>query len=189
MCCKCCLVADLLYYLMAPTLCYELNFPRSARIRKRFLIKRIIEMVSSKCVCVCVHVHVIVRVCVCMKIQRCWMYFVIYTCRIEDAVILHINSPFTAFALHLLIHRLKLFQCISFAIHFWPFIHISDMFISWLSVNYLVHLWLMCYVWFVCMWLPVPLMCCWLYLNLTCLCMAYLWLCVYLCAHDSLWWS
>ncbi|WAR12309.1 DGAT1-like protein [Mya arenaria] len=28
----------------APTLCYELNFPRSLRIRKRFLIKRFVEM-------------------------------------------------------------------------------------------------------------------------------------------------
>lgn len=35
---------DLYYYLFAPTLCYELNFPRSARIRKRFLIKRVLEM-------------------------------------------------------------------------------------------------------------------------------------------------
>lgn len=51
-----CLVADLVYFLVAPTLCYELNFPRSARIRKRFLIKRIIEMVRGMCVrrCVCV---------------------------------------------------------------------------------------------------------------------------------------
>ncbi|CAH2066773.1 unnamed protein product, partial [Iphiclides podalirius] len=36
---------DLLYFLLAPTLCYELNFPRTTRIRKRFLIKRIIEVV------------------------------------------------------------------------------------------------------------------------------------------------
>ncbi|XP_059167805.1 diacylglycerol O-acyltransferase 1-like isoform X2 [Physella acuta] len=38
-------VKDLAYFMFAPTLCYELNFPRSARIRKRFLAKRIIEMV------------------------------------------------------------------------------------------------------------------------------------------------
>lgn len=31
--------------MFAPTLCYELNFPRSARIRKRFLFKRVVEMV------------------------------------------------------------------------------------------------------------------------------------------------
>ncbi|KPJ15100.1 Diacylglycerol O-acyltransferase 1 [Papilio machaon] len=36
---------DLLYFLFAPTLCYELNFPRTTRIRKRFLIKRIVEVV------------------------------------------------------------------------------------------------------------------------------------------------
>lgn len=36
---------DLAYFLLAPTLCYELNFPRTTRIRKRFLIKRILEVV------------------------------------------------------------------------------------------------------------------------------------------------
>lgn len=35
---------DLFYFLLAPTLCYELNFPRTDRIRKRFLIKRILEV-------------------------------------------------------------------------------------------------------------------------------------------------
>ncbi|CAG2111531.1 unnamed protein product [Medioppia subpectinata] len=39
-------VVDLYYFMFAPTLCYELNFPRSERIRKRFLIKRILEIVS-----------------------------------------------------------------------------------------------------------------------------------------------
>lgn len=39
--------SDFVYFLCAPTLCYELNFPRSARIRKRFLAKRIVEMVSG----------------------------------------------------------------------------------------------------------------------------------------------
>ncbi|XP_077982831.1 diacylglycerol O-acyltransferase 1-like [Glandiceps talaboti] len=38
-------VKDLYYFVCAPTLSYELNFPRSERIRKRFLIRRIIEMV------------------------------------------------------------------------------------------------------------------------------------------------
>lgn len=36
---------DLLYFLCAPTLCYELNFPKTTRIRKRFLIKRVLEVV------------------------------------------------------------------------------------------------------------------------------------------------
>lgn len=35
---------DLFYFLLAPTLCYELNFPRTTRIRKRFLVKRILEV-------------------------------------------------------------------------------------------------------------------------------------------------
>ncbi|XP_029174994.1 diacylglycerol O-acyltransferase 1 isoform X2 [Nylanderia fulva] len=38
-------LGDLYYYILAPTLCYELNFPRTQRIRKRFLIKRILEVV------------------------------------------------------------------------------------------------------------------------------------------------
>ena len=40
-------LVDLYYFIIAPTLCYELNFPRSERIRKRFLIKRILELVSQ----------------------------------------------------------------------------------------------------------------------------------------------
>ncbi|CAG2166120.1 unnamed protein product [Oppiella nova] len=36
---------DLYYFMAAPTLCYELNFPRSERIRKHLLIKRLIEMI------------------------------------------------------------------------------------------------------------------------------------------------
>ncbi|KAM8811116.1 diacylglycerol O-acyltransferase 1 [Eudromia elegans] len=35
---------NLYYFLLAPTLCYELNFPRSPRIRKRFLLRRLFEM-------------------------------------------------------------------------------------------------------------------------------------------------
>ncbi|XP_045880310.1 diacylglycerol O-acyltransferase 1 isoform X2 [Meles meles] len=35
---------DLYYFLFAPTLCYELNFPRSPRVRKRFLLRRLLEM-------------------------------------------------------------------------------------------------------------------------------------------------
>lgn len=37
--------SDLAYYLFSPTLCYELNFPRTDRIRKRFLLKRLLEVV------------------------------------------------------------------------------------------------------------------------------------------------
>ena len=40
-------LVDLYYFIFAPTLCYELNFPRSERIRKRFLTKRILEIVSN----------------------------------------------------------------------------------------------------------------------------------------------
>ncbi|CAJ0950463.1 unnamed protein product [Ranitomeya imitator] len=35
---------DIYYFTLAPTLCYELNFPRSPRIRKRFLLRRLLEM-------------------------------------------------------------------------------------------------------------------------------------------------
>uniref|UniRef100_A0A3Q2U974 O-acyltransferase n=1 Tax=Fundulus heteroclitus TaxID=8078 RepID=A0A3Q2U974_FUNHE len=35
------------YFVFAPTLCYQLNFPRSPRIRKRFLIRRLFEMVRA----------------------------------------------------------------------------------------------------------------------------------------------
>lgn len=38
-------IKDLLYFLLAPTLCYELNFPRTTRIRKRFLLKRLVEVI------------------------------------------------------------------------------------------------------------------------------------------------
>ncbi|XP_022914284.1 diacylglycerol O-acyltransferase 1 isoform X2 [Onthophagus taurus] len=38
-------IKDLVYYLCAPTLCYELNFPRTDRIRKRFLLKRMLEVI------------------------------------------------------------------------------------------------------------------------------------------------
>lgn len=35
---------DMYYFAFAPTLCYQLNFPRSPRIRKRFLMRRLFEM-------------------------------------------------------------------------------------------------------------------------------------------------
>lgn len=36
-------LTDVLYFGFSPTLCYELNFPRNKRIRKVFLIRRVIE--------------------------------------------------------------------------------------------------------------------------------------------------
>ncbi|KAL3315399.1 Diacylglycerol O-acyltransferase 1 [Cichlidogyrus casuarinus] len=38
-------LSDLYYFMFAPTLCYELNFPRSLTIRKKFLAKRIFEVI------------------------------------------------------------------------------------------------------------------------------------------------
>uniref|UniRef100_A0A3B4XD47 O-acyltransferase n=1 Tax=Seriola lalandi dorsalis TaxID=1841481 RepID=A0A3B4XD47_SERLL len=35
------------YFVFAPTLCYQLNFPRSPRIRKTFLMRRLFEMVRG----------------------------------------------------------------------------------------------------------------------------------------------
>ncbi|XP_074539550.1 diacylglycerol O-acyltransferase 1b [Halichoeres trimaculatus] len=35
---------DMYYFVFAPTLCYELNFPRSANIRMSFLLRRLFEM-------------------------------------------------------------------------------------------------------------------------------------------------
>lgn len=43
--------ANLFYFLLVPTLCYELNYPRNIRIRKRFLVKRLLELVSEKISC------------------------------------------------------------------------------------------------------------------------------------------
>lgn len=36
---------DLFYFILVPTLCYELNFPRTERIRKRFVLRRAFEVV------------------------------------------------------------------------------------------------------------------------------------------------
>ena len=36
---------DIYYFWFAPTLCYELNFPRSSRIRTTFLIRRALEVI------------------------------------------------------------------------------------------------------------------------------------------------
>ncbi|KAK9513742.1 hypothetical protein VZT92_027251 [Zoarces viviparus] len=37
-------IRDMCYFVCAPTLCYELNFPRSANIRMSFLMRRLFEM-------------------------------------------------------------------------------------------------------------------------------------------------
>nr|XP_023023200.1 diacylglycerol O-acyltransferase 1 [Leptinotarsa decemlineata] len=45
---------DLYYFLCVPTLCYELNFPRTDRIRKRFLMKRIFEVLIGVQITFCI---------------------------------------------------------------------------------------------------------------------------------------
>lgn len=40
-------IKNILYFFYAPTLCYELNFPYSDRIRIKFLLKRLFEVVSA----------------------------------------------------------------------------------------------------------------------------------------------
>ncbi|VDL62992.1 unnamed protein product [Nippostrongylus brasiliensis] len=42
-------LCDLYYFMLAPTLCYELKFPRSVRRRKLFLAKRFIESSNGSC--------------------------------------------------------------------------------------------------------------------------------------------
>lgn len=37
-------ISDIYYFMFSPTLCYELNFPRSGRIRKAFLLRRALEV-------------------------------------------------------------------------------------------------------------------------------------------------
>uniref|UniRef100_T1GR76 diacylglycerol O-acyltransferase n=1 Tax=Megaselia scalaris TaxID=36166 RepID=T1GR76_MEGSC len=36
---------DIMYFMFAPTLCYELNFAKTTRIRKHFLLKRFLEVI------------------------------------------------------------------------------------------------------------------------------------------------
>lgn len=38
-------IQDMCWYMMFPTLCYELEYARTQRIRKRFLIKRVVELI------------------------------------------------------------------------------------------------------------------------------------------------
>ncbi|KPP77906.1 hypothetical protein Z043_102632 [Scleropages formosus] len=40
-----CFVPDLYYFLLAPTLCYQWDFPRTSSIRINFLLQRVLEMV------------------------------------------------------------------------------------------------------------------------------------------------
>ncbi|KAM4579930.1 diacylglycerol O-acyltransferase 1b isoform 2-T2 [Odontesthes bonariensis] len=37
-------IRDMYYFVFAPTLCYELNFPRSSKVRTSFLLRRLFEM-------------------------------------------------------------------------------------------------------------------------------------------------
>lgn len=48
------LSSDMYYFVFAPTLCYELNFPRSPNIRMGFLLRRLCEMVSKHLIALCV---------------------------------------------------------------------------------------------------------------------------------------
>lgn len=41
-------VKNMYYFMAVPTLCYELNFPRTERIRKSFLFRRLAELVRLK---------------------------------------------------------------------------------------------------------------------------------------------
>lgn len=45
-------IKDMSYFMLAPTLCYELNYPRSDRIRKRFLFRRMLELIFGLQLCV-----------------------------------------------------------------------------------------------------------------------------------------
>lgn len=38
-------IIDIYYFWISPTLCYELNFPRTSRIRTTFLIRRALEVI------------------------------------------------------------------------------------------------------------------------------------------------
>ena len=39
-------VANMYYFIAAPTLCYEANFPRTSRVRLGFLFRRVAEIVG-----------------------------------------------------------------------------------------------------------------------------------------------
>lgn len=57
-------VSDLYYFMVAPTLCYELNFPRNTRIRIRFLMRRLAEFVSLVHKSLFIHCMPVMAVCI-----------------------------------------------------------------------------------------------------------------------------
>ena len=62
------LISDLYYFIFAPTLCYELNYPRSERIRKRFLLRRLAEFV---CPLIClINTYINLDECVKLKLGK-----------------------------------------------------------------------------------------------------------------------
>ena len=62
------LISDLYYFIFAPTLCYELNYPRSERIRKRFLLRRLAEFV---CPFIClINTYINLDECVKLKLGK-----------------------------------------------------------------------------------------------------------------------
>ncbi|CAL8100167.1 unnamed protein product [Calicophoron daubneyi] len=44
---------NIYYFIFAPTLCYEINFPRTLTIRKTFLVKRLFEIIFIPQLCFC----------------------------------------------------------------------------------------------------------------------------------------
>ncbi|XP_059089214.1 diacylglycerol O-acyltransferase 1-like isoform X2 [Tigriopus californicus] len=40
-------IMDIYYFWLAPTLCYELNFPKMQRVRKLFLMRRVLEVIAG----------------------------------------------------------------------------------------------------------------------------------------------
>ena len=50
-------VVDLAYFITVPTLCYQLNYPRSSQVRVGWLVKRVIELVS----CVAIMIFLVNR--------------------------------------------------------------------------------------------------------------------------------
>jgi len=47
-------VSDIYYFWFLPTLCYELNFPRTRMIRKTFLLNRLLEVFICSNLCICI---------------------------------------------------------------------------------------------------------------------------------------
>ncbi|XP_023325908.1 diacylglycerol O-acyltransferase 1 isoform X2 [Eurytemora carolleeae] len=44
-------IRDIYYFWFAPTLCYEINFPRTRRFRLSFLVNRVLEMIFGLIIC------------------------------------------------------------------------------------------------------------------------------------------